>query len=53
MEVLPSPEYSHLGIHGQLPGVGEGEGDLDGAAFEAREMFLLFDLSKVFWGESC
>lgn len=43
MELLPSPGYTHFWICGQLPGVVEEEGDLNGAALDSREVSWLVD----------
>ena len=53
VEVLPSPGYAHLRILGQLPGEVEGEGDLDGAALDPREVCWLVDPKVIFSVGSC
>ena len=53
VEVLPSPGYAHLRILGQLPGEVEGEGDLDGAALDPREVCWLVEPIGIFSAGSC
>ena len=53
MEMLPSPDYPHLWILGQLPGEVEGEGDLDGSALDPREVCWLVDPITIFSAGSC
>ena len=48
MEVLPSPENPHLWIFCQLPGEVEGEGNLDGAALDTREVYGLVDTKDIY-----
>ena len=49
MEVLPSPENHHLWVWCQLPGEVEGEGDLDGAALDTKDVWFLV---KPIWSFS-